>query len=177
MELIRLFLAFVRIGFTSFGGLSMVPLINSEMLQNGWMTQSEVTDIVAIAEMTPGPVGLNCATFAGMRVAGLPGALLANLAVLLPAFTTCLAAAVCFEKFRGSRLLQETLYGVRPVCFGLLGATMVTLCRDNLFSGSLFRWQSALIAAAMGFAMWRWKLSVPKVIGLSALLGVVLMSI
>lgn len=71
MILLELFWSFCKIGFTSFGGLSMVPLINSEMLSHGWMTLSEVSDIVAIAEMTPGPLGLNCATFAGTRVAGL----------------------------------------------------------------------------------------------------------
>lgn len=175
MELIALFLAFVRIGFTSFGGLSMVPVISSEMVQNGWMNQAEVTDIVAIAEMTPGPLGLNCATFAGMRVAGLLGALVANLGVLLPAFTTCLVAAIFFEKFRSSRGLQEMLYGVRPVCFGMLGATLLTLCRENFLPATGFCWQSVVIAGVMSLAMWRWKLSVPKVMGLSALLGVLLM--
>ena len=59
MILLELFWSFCKIGFTSFGGLSMVPLINSEMLSHGWMTLSEVSDIVAIAEMTPGPLGLN----------------------------------------------------------------------------------------------------------------------
>ena len=70
MILLELFWSFCKIGFTSFGGLSMVPLINSEMLSHGWMTLSEVSDIVAIAEMTPGPLGLNCATFAGTRGRG-----------------------------------------------------------------------------------------------------------
>ncbi len=67
------------------GGISMVPLINNEMISHGWMTAEEVTDILAIAEMTPGPNGYNCATFAGLRTAGIPGALAANLGVLLPA--------------------------------------------------------------------------------------------
>ena len=70
MVLLELFISFLKIGFTSFGGLSMIPLITSEMTSHGWMTAAEVSDIVAIAEMTPGPLGLNCATFAGMRTAG-----------------------------------------------------------------------------------------------------------
>lgn len=61
----------------------MVPLISSEMLSHHWMTEAEVLDIVAIAEMTPGPLGINCATFAGMRSAGIPGALIANLGVAM----------------------------------------------------------------------------------------------
>ena len=73
MVFFELFWSFCKIGFTSFGGLSMVPLINSEMVSHGWMSVSEVSDIVAMAEITPGPLGLNCATFAGMRVAGILG--------------------------------------------------------------------------------------------------------
>lgn len=79
MILLQLLWSFTKIGFTSFGGLSMIPLISSEMQVHQWMTAEEVSDIVAIAEMTPGPLGLNCATFAGMRTAGLPGAIAANL--------------------------------------------------------------------------------------------------
>lgn len=74
MVLLELFISFVKVGFTSFGGLSMVPIISGEMLSHGWMTAEQVSDIVAIAEMTPGPLGLNSATFAGLRTAGLPGA-------------------------------------------------------------------------------------------------------
>ena len=100
MVLLELFWSFCKIGFTSFGGLSMVPLINHEMLSHGWMTLSEVSDIVAIAEMTPGPLGLNCATFAGTRVAGFLGAISASLGVLSPTFLICAVAAAAFEKFR-----------------------------------------------------------------------------
>ena len=94
MVLLELFWSFLKIGFTSFGGLSMIPLITQEMLSHGWMTAAQVSDIVAIAEMTPGPMGLNCATFAGIRTAGLPGAVFANLGVLAPSLTLCVLAAV-----------------------------------------------------------------------------------
>ena len=87
MVLLSLFWSFVKIGFTSFGGLSMIPLITSEMLSHGWMTAAEVTDIIAIAEMTPGPLGINCATFAGIHAAGMPGAVAASLGVM------CLSSA------------------------------------------------------------------------------------
>lgn len=84
MVLLKLYWSFLLIGFSSFGGLSMIPQISSEMVSNGWMTVSQVSDIVAIAEMTPGPLGLNCATFAGMQAAGIPGAIAANLGALAP---------------------------------------------------------------------------------------------
>ena len=72
--LLELFWSFLKIGFTSFGGLSMIPLISHEVISHGWMNLGEVGDIVAIAEMTPGPLGFNCATFAGIHAAGIPGA-------------------------------------------------------------------------------------------------------
>ena len=97
MILLELFWSFCKIGFTSFGGLSMVPLINSEMISHSWMTASEVSDIVAIAEMTPGPLGLNCATFAGIRVAGVAGAVCASLGVLSPTLLVCSIAGYGFE--------------------------------------------------------------------------------
>ena len=99
MVLLELFISFLKIGFTSFGGVSMVPLINSEMLSHGWMNAQEVSDIVAIAEMTPGPLGMNSSTFAGIRVAGIPGAIIAMLGILFPTLTIGFAAVVFFQKF------------------------------------------------------------------------------
>ena len=125
MLYIQLFISFALVGFTSFGGLSMVPLIHDQMLSHGWMTAGEVADIVAIAEMTPGPLGLNCATFAGSRTAGLPGAICASAGVLLPSVTVALLAAMFLKKFRESRKMAEALYGIRPVCIGMIGAVIV----------------------------------------------------
>ena len=119
MILLQLLWSFTKIGFTSFGGLSMIPLISSEMQVHQWMTAEEVSDIVAIAEMTPGPLGLNCATFAGMRTAGLPGAIAANLGVLMPTLTVCALAALFFQRFRNSPVMRRVMVGVRPACVGI----------------------------------------------------------
>ena len=174
MELLDLFLTFVQIGFTSFGGLSMVPLISSEMLRHGWMTPAEILDIIAIAEMTPGPLGINCATFVGTRVAGVAGALAANLGALTPAFTLCLAAAIFFERWKRNRLMQEAMYGIRPVCIGLIAATLITLLDGNYIVGGALYWPSLVIGGVLSVAIWRWKLSVPKTICIAALLGMLL---
>ena len=117
MVLLELFISFLKIGFTSFGGLSMIPLITSEMTSHGWMTAAEVSDIVAIAEMTPGPLGLNCATFAGMRTAGFLGAIAANLGTLSPTLTVCLLAAIFFERFRPSARTGARLSVAGPRSF------------------------------------------------------------
>lgn len=175
MIYLKLFVSFLLIGFTSFGGMSMVPLINSEMIRNGWMTATEVADIVVIAEMTPGPLGINCATFAGTRVAGIPGALCASLGVLAPTLSVCMLAAVFLKKFKESRLLQNALYGIRPVCIGMIAAVIIEQAVAN-YAGSWFgiSWQSVLIGcvsfAALYFAKW----NVPKTILLSAVLGLLL---
>ncbi len=170
-----LYWSFLKIGFTSFGGASMIPLIRSEMLLHGWMTQAEVTDIVAIAEMTPGPLGLNCATFAGMRAAGLPGALAANLGVLTPSLTTSIAAAVFFARFRKSRVMTRALIGIRPSVIGMvLGvcATMSisTYCLTASSFGSVDPVAVGIGCLAL-FLLRKIRLSIPKVIAVCAVLG------
>lgn len=175
MILLELFWSFCKIGFTSFGGLSMVPLINSEMLSHGWMTLSEVSDIVAIAEMTPGPLGLNCATFAGPRVARLAGAVSASLGVLSPTLLICAAAAVMFEKFRESDFMKKVMYGIRPACLGLIIAVVCSLTATNYTNaaGSI-SYGAALIGVAATVLLLKFKVSIPKVILLSAVLGLFL---
>ena len=170
MVLFELFVSFLKIGFTSFGGLSMIPLITSEMTAHGWMTASEVSDIVAIAEMTPGPLGLNCATFAGTRVARLAGAVSASLGVLSPTLLICAAAAVMFEKFRESDFMKKVMYGIRPACLGLcsLTATNYTNAAGSISYGA------ALIGVAATVLLLKFKVSIPKVILLSAVLGLFL---
>ena len=168
----QLFWSFCQIGFTSFGGLSMIPLISSEMAGHGWMTSTEVADIVAIAEMTPGPLGLNCATFAGIRVAGLPGALVANLGILMPTFTICAIAAIFFERFKNSNILKHIMTTVRPVCIGLIWAVIIELCQTNYIGDNAVQASSILIGVLGIYLLVRRKWSVPKVICIAAVLGI-----
>lgn len=174
MVLVELFLSFLLIGFTSFGGLSMIPIINSEMIRHGWMTALEVSDIVAIAEMTPGPLGLNSATFAGIRVAGIPGALAATLGVLVPSITTTIIAAMFLKKFKDNHWMKSAMYGIRPVSIGLILATILGLSLENYIDKSAIYWQSAFIGIAMAFLIYKFKFSVPKIIVIAAILGIIL---
>ena len=131
MVLLELYWSFLLIGFSSFGGLSMIPQISDQVISHGWMNASQVTDIVAIAEMTPGPLGLNCATFAGMQAAGIPGAVAANPGTLTPALTLCALAAAFFTRFRESKIMQRILLGVRPACLGMVLGVIVSLTRST----------------------------------------------
>lgn len=171
---LQLLLSFCHVGFTSFGGMSMVPVINEEMLSHGWMTASEVMDILAIAEMTPGPFGYNCATFAGMRVAGVPGALIANIGVWMPTLTICALVAYFFEKFKRSRFMTEAMYAVRPVCLGMIAATMFQLSGETFWVNSAVQWPSILIACIVGYFLIVRRWSILRAVALAALLGLVL---
>lgn len=177
MVLLELYWSFLLIGFSSFGGLSMIPQISDQVLSHGWMTAEQMTDIVAIAEMTPGPLGLNCATFAGMQAAGIPGAIAANLGTLTPTLTLCAAAAAFFNRFRDSALMQRILLGIRPACVGLVIAVTVNL------AGSTYLEQGTPHFAAIGIGLLdlllvvKYKVSIPVVILLSAGLGLLLFGV
>lgn len=173
--LLQLFWSFVKIGFTSFGGMSMIPLINSEMVSHGWMNAEEVSDIVAIAEMTPGPIGQNSATFAGLRTAGFLGSLCSNLGVMLPTFTLCALAAVFFEKFKNSSWLKNMMVGVRPASLGIVTAVLISMCGTNYIVNDAVSLPAILVGVVAFVLLLKFKWSVPKVIVLCAVLGLILL--
>ncbi|WP_029201056.1 chromate transporter [Oribacterium sp. NK2B42] len=170
---LQLYWSFLKIGFTSFGGLSMIPLITSEMLAHGWLNSSEISDIVAIAEMTPGPLGLNCATFAGLKGGGYPGAIFANLGVITPSLTLCLVGAVFFEKFKNSKIMHKILIGVRPACIAMVIGVLFTLSQTNYMSeGSIS--MVAIVISILDIILLKFaNLGIPTVIIISAVIGIV----
>ena len=172
MIYLELFTSFILIGFTSFGGLSMIPLISQQMLDHGWMSAQEVADIVAIAEMTPGPLGINCATFAGTRTAGLPGAAIATLGVMLPSLTLTMVAAFALAKFRENRGLAHAMYGIRPVAIGLIASIVIEQGQANYFTVALVPYLPALLIGMVAlFLLLRLHWDVPPTILVCALLG------
>ena len=174
MLYLELFLSFLKVGFCSFGGLSMVPVISQEVLGHGWMTMEEVADILAIAEMTPGPNGLNCATFAGMRSAGVIGAIIATLGVMTPSLTIGLSAAMFLTKFRENRLLNNALYGIRAVCIGMILAIFLEMSKENFIPAGQLLWQPVVIALVVLVLLFKMKISIPKAILVGAALGLLL---
>lgn len=177
MVLLKLFWSFMLIGFGSFGGLSMIPQISNEVLSHGWMTADQVTDIVAIAEMTPGPLGLNCASFAGMQAAGIPGAIAANFGVLMPSITLCAVAAIFFTRFRESKLMQWILLGVRPICLGMVAGVVISLSISNYWSGSSLEWTSIALGAVDTVLLMKFKVGIPQILIFSAVTGLVLFGV
>lgn len=173
MVLLELYWSFLIIGFSSFGGLSMIPLISDQVISHGWMTASQVTDIVAIAEMTPGPLGLNCATFAGMQAAGVAGAIAANLGTLTPSLTLCALAAVFFDRFKDAKIMRRILLGVRPACLGMVIGLTVSMCGTNYFTAGRVKYISLALGLVDLVLLNKFKVSIPKVILFSAGVGLV----
>ncbi|MGN0998330.1 MAG: chromate transporter [Faecousia sp.] len=177
MVLLELFWSFLLIGFGSFGGMSMIPQISNEVLSHGWMTVDQVTDIVAIAEMTPGPLGLNCASFAGFQAAGVPGAIAANLGVLMPTLTLCALAAMFFGRFKDSRIMQRILIGVRPACLGMVLGVLVSLSLSNYASLTGFNLPGIAIGAVDLILLLKCKVSIPVILIFSAGAGLLLFGV
>ena len=171
--LVQLFVAFAKIGFTSFGGTSMIPLIMDEMASHGWMTADDLTNLIAIAEMTPGSLGVNCATFAGTQTAGAIGGLAAVLGVLSPAFTLTLAAAVFFTKFRESKVMSYIMRVVKPLCIGMILEVLISLSVSTYAGEGGISFIGIAIGLLCFWLLQKKKMSVPKVIGIAAALGIV----
>ena len=126
---------FLRIGSVTFGGgLVMVPLIESEVVNNHhWLTHQEFADAFALGQITPGPV-LITATFVGYRVAGTLGALVATISIFLPAFLMTLAAGSSLRRFRSNKQVQAFLRGIAPAVVGLLVAAALSIGRAGIHS-------------------------------------------
>ena len=132
--LFQLFLAFAKIGFTSFGGTSMIPLIMEEMLSHNWMTADDVANIVAIAEMTPGPIAVNSSTFVGYNLFGIGGGIICSACTLLIPFLLALIVSIYFTKFKDNQYLKNALTGIRPAVIGLIAASCLSVAQISITS-------------------------------------------
>lgn len=144
---LQLFGVFFVIGlFTFGGGYAMLSLIQTQIVvAHGWMTESAFTDIVAISQMTPGPIGINCATYVGYEVlhqagagqlVAIFGSFTATLAVVLPSFLIVLLIVKFYTRFQGNRVFEGVMSGLRPAVTGLIGAAAIILMVDASWSGT-----------------------------------------
>ena len=138
---IQLFLSFFKIGLFGFGGgYAIISLIQHEIEVHGWMTQSEFTDIIAISQMTPGPIGINSATYVGYTASGtVLGSIIATFAIVLPSFLIMLTLVRFFFALQGNKYLEWAFLGLRPAVIGLIGAAAILLMnRDNFIDYKSF---------------------------------------
>lgn len=156
--LLQLFTSFFQIGLFSIGGgYAAMPLIQAQTVTvKGWLTLAEFGDLATIAEMTPGPIAINSATFVGMKVAGLPGVFAATLGNVLPSCIIILILARLYEKYSKQTLLQSILANVRPVVVAAIFTAAISLLQLAIGSFSV-EWRSldlfALVIFILAFVM------------------------
>ena len=133
--LFKLFITFFEIGlFTFGGGYAMISLVMEKTLANGWLTEAELLNMIAVAESTPGPIAVNMATFVGSTQAGILGSAFATLGVVLPSFIIILLISAVMKNFLKYEGVKAFLTGVRPCVVSLILGTGITLFLSTLFS-------------------------------------------
>lgn len=130
--LLELFISFFKIGAFSFGGgYAMLPLIEEEIIQvHKWLTSTEFIDILAVSEMTPGPIAINSATFLGYKVAGVLGSVTATIAVVLPSFIVMSLIIHFIAKFKNTPYVEWIFSGIRPVVLGLIASAAISVGKN-----------------------------------------------
>lgn len=170
---INLFISFFKVGLFGFGGgYAMLSLIRDEVVeQNHWVTSAEFTDIVAISQMTPGPIAINSATYIGYTATGsIWGSALATFAVSLPSLIIMLVICRFFFAFRQNKYVDRIFSGVKPAVVGLIAAAAILLIDSDTF----IDYKSVILFALAFFAAFRLKTNPILLIILAGVAGYIL---
>lgn len=154
MILMQLLISFLQVGaFSVGGGYAAIPLIRSLAVDiNGWLSLSEFTNLVTIAEMTPGPIAINAATFIGMRMAGVPGAVCATLGCVVPSLIIVSVLAGIYLRSKGGRAVKVVLATLRAAVVALIASAALSLMQAAMTMGTAFFVPGAVLFA-LAFAM------------------------
>ncbi|MEA4934386.1 MAG: chromate transporter [Lawsonibacter sp.] len=180
--LLRLFYEFIKVGlFSVGGGLATIPFLQRMGEATGWFTNAKLTTMIAVSESTPGPMGINMATYVGFETAGIPGAVIATLGEIFPSIVVIVIIAGFLQKFRQSKLVDAIFYGLRPASTALIASACLTVAAAVLLtvggveSHTIMVHWPALILTVVVFVCMRYtpmkKLHPIVFIGLSALIG------
>ncbi len=173
MIYLKLFLTFFKIGlFTFGGGYAMISLIQNEVvITNNWIDAATFTDIIAISQMTPGPIGINRATYVGYAVTGnVFGSLLATFAVTLPSFAIILLIAHLYDQYKDNQWTEAALRGIKPAVIGLIASAAILLVTPHSFPD----YRSWLIFGAAFLAAWLGKQSPIRIMIGAAIVGLII---
>ena len=184
MELLwTLFISFIQVGlFSVGGGYAAIPLIQEQVVHtHKLLTMAEFTDLITIAEMTPGPISINSATFVGQRVYGTLGAVLCTIGVILPAFIICLTLAYFYYKYKNFSEVQTVLGALRPAVVALIASAGMSILVLALFNTdfnnvvlSEFRWIEFILFIGGFIALRKYKLNAVTVILGTGVVGTLL---
>ncbi len=168
MIYLELFWSFFQIGlFSVGGGYAAMPIIEHQVVElHSWMTMQEFVDIITISQMTPGPIAVNSATFVGIQIAGLPGAIIATLGCIFPSCIIVLTLAWVYSRYRNLSVVQGVLGGLRPAVVAMIASAGLSILVLSLWNGAAVSlnpadldWVSLLLFVGALFALRRWKLN------------------
>lgn len=157
MIYLQLFFEFFKTGlFAVGGGMATLPFLYDMADKTGWFTSGQLADMIAVSESTPGPIGVNMATYVGYTTAGIGGAIIATLGLVIPSIIIIIIISYFLKSFRENKYVDAAFYGLRPASTGLIAAAgmtvvTITLLQMDLFKSSgkildLFNWKSLILA-------------------------------
>ena len=163
MILLRLFWEFFKTGlFAVGGGLATLPFLYDISTRTGWFSQAQLADMIAVSESTPGPIGVNMATYVGFTTAGIPGGIVATLGLVCPSIIIILLIAKVLEQFRSNQTVDAAFYGLRPCSVALISAAGLLVARITFLNEadlglgnglaalkSLFDWKAVALATVL----------------------------
>lgn len=181
---IRLFLEFFKTGlFAVGGGLATLPFLYEMSDATGWFTAQDIADMIAISESTPGPLGVNMATYVGFKTVGLLGGLISTLGLVCPAIIIIILVSKILDKFKESALVQKIFYGLRPASTALIaaagiGVAKITLLKLDVFKETgaildIFNWKCIILAIVVYITLKKFKKHPIVYIAASAVIGVI----
>ena len=188
MTLLRLWWEFFKIGmFSVGGGMATLPFLYDISDRTGWFTYNQIADMLAVSESTPGPIGINMATYTGFTTAGFWGSLVATLGIITPGIIIVLLIIAVLDRFRKNKYVEAAFYGLRPASTGLIAAAGILVVEIALLNLEVFKESKkvfdildykAIILAALLLVLTRWvkptkKLHPIAFIAFSAVVGIV----
>lgn len=182
MILIQLFWEFFKTGlFAIGGGLATLPFLKEISQRTGWFSAQDLMDLIAISESTPGPIGVNAATYAGFHSAGVIGGIVATLGLITPSIIIIILISKVLETFKESKLVQSAFYGLRPASTGLIAAaglsvvfgTLIYVTEIPVNPLGAFNWFGIALAVVIYWAIGKWNKHPVVYIGASAAVGIV----
>ena len=186
MILLKLFFAFIQVGlFSVGGGYAAIPLIQEQIVDiYGMMTLEEFSDLITVAEMTPGPISINSATFVGMRVAGIPGVIICSVGCIIPSFCICLILAHFYYKYRSVKGVQVVLSAMRPAVVAPIASAGASILMLALFQSEIqnlvvenFRIVEFVIFAVALFLLRKFKMNAITIILGSGVVGTIVYTV
>lgn len=180
LKLLLIFWTFFKIGlFTIGGGYAMIPMIESEVISKGWLTETQLVNFLAIAESTPGPFAINMATFVGVNQYGILGGIVATLGVIAPSIIIIIIIYKVYEKFIKNKYVQAVMNGIKAVVCGMIFMIALELIYKEIFKTVneklFFDYKALIIIAVLGALKLIFKKKVTPImlIGISAVLGII----